>query len=85
VGRHVVGVGSVVELHRGGMVGLVVVEILAVAAGSSVRGTHTVGAMAPGLVGTEAIGVLALAGRRCAELVLAFVDLVELVPASSRH
>jgi len=85
VGLHLVEVRLVVEILHGGMVGLVVVDILAAVAGSSVLGTHTAGSMALGSVGTVAIGVLALVGRHFVELVLAFVDLVELVPASSRH
>jgi len=85
VGLHLVEVGSVVELLCGGMVDLVVVDTLAAVAGSSVLGTHTVGAMAPGLVGMVAIGVLALVGRRFVELVLEFDESVELVPAGSRH
>jgi len=78
-------VGSVVVLRRVGMVGLVVVEILAAVAGSSVRGAHTAGATAPGSVGMVAIGALVLGGKRCMEFVLALVALVELVPVGSRH
>ena len=74
-----------VEILRGDMVGLVVVEILAAVVGSSVLGTHTVGAMVPGSAGMVAIGVLGLVGRCFVGLVLAFVDLVELVPVGSRH